>query len=255
MHGVLRSRKLEQLGFAHGFSTRAGGVSRGPYASLNLGRSVGDEGEHVAENHRRFAAWVGYAPDALFELSQVHGAHVRRVDPVEDPVLVREERGDALVAAAGAAVGVRTADCVPVLIADPVSGQVAAVHAGWRGVAAEVVPEAVRALCGWAQAPAARLWAAMFPHIRSCCFEVGEDVAEQLSRSVAGVAVARRSPKPHVALDALIASQLRAAGVPEQQIDDMPGCTRCDAAQFFSFRRDGRASGRHLTVIVSSAER
>lgn len=245
MHGVLRSRKLEQLGFAHGFSTRAGGVSQGPYASLNLGRSVGDDPEHVAENHRRFAGWAGYAPDALFELSQVHGAVVRRVGPREDPALVRQERGDALVGEGGAAVSVRTADCVPVLIADPSSRQVAAVHAGWRGVVAEVVPAALREL----GAPASRLWAAVFPHIRSCCFEVGEEVAEQLARL--GPAVARRAPKPYVALDALIAAQLTAAGIPSEQIEQVPGCTRCDAAQFYSFRRDGQASGRHLTVIVS----
>jgi polyphenol oxidase len=251
MQSVLRSQKLEQLGFAHGFSTRAGGVSQGPYASLNLGRSVGDDLEHVAENHRRFAGWVGYAPDALFELSQVHGASVLRVAQGEDPTWVRGERGDALVGTRGAAVGVRTADCVPLLIADPVTRHVAAVHAGWRGVVAEVAPVAVRALCEAAGAPASRLWAAIFPHIRSCCFEVGEDVAEQLGRGQPGVAVARGASKPHVALDALIASQLRAAGLPAEQLDDVPGCTRCDAQQFFSFRRDGQASGRHLTVIIS----
>lgn len=246
MPGVLRSQKLAELGFAHGFSTRSGGASLGPYASLNLGRSVGDELGHVEENRRRFASWVGYAPAALFEVDQVHGAVVRQVDPDQDPARVRSEAGDALVACAGAAIGVRTADCVPVLIADPGTRQVAAVHAGWRGVVAGVVPAAVAALSAASGAPASRLWAAVFPHIRSCCFEVGVDVAEQLARCAPGTAAAS-----HMALDAIVRSQLLAAGLAAAQLDDISGCTCCDAERFFSFRRDGQVSGRHLTAIVA----
>jgi YfiH family protein len=216
---------------------------------LNLGRAVGDEPEHVDENLRRFAAAVGYQADALFELSQVHGRDVRSVAPSDAASAVRRESGDALVASGGAAVGVRTADCVPVLLVDPVTRRVAAVHAGWRGVALGVVPAAIEALA----VPASRLVAALFPHIRSCCFEVGEDVAEQLAELPgAPAAIARRQgDKPHVDLARLVQAQLMAAEVASQNVDDVPGCTRCQPERFFSYRRDGRASGRHLTAIVS----
>ena len=249
MIGVLRSQLLTRHGFAHGSSLRTGGVSREPFASLNLGRAVGDEPEHVAENLRRFAAAVGYAADALFELGQVHGRGVRSVVPSDVADLVRRESGDALVASGGAAVGVRTADCVPVLLADPASRRVAAVHAGWRGVALGVVPAAIEAL----DVPASGLVAALFPHIRACCFEVGEEVAQQLALLPGGEAaiVRGQGDKPHVALASLVVAQLLAAGVARDNIDDVPGCTRCEPERFFSFRRDGQASGRHLTAIVS----
>jgi YfiH family protein len=248
MTSVLRSVQLTQHGFAHGSSLRFGGVGRAPYDSLNLGRAVGDEPEHVAENRRRLAAAIGYEADALFELDQVHGRNVRSVASHESAELVRRESGDALVGSAGAAVGVRTADCVPVLLADPVSRRVAAVHAGWRGVALGVVPAAIDVL----GVPPSRLLAAVFPHIRACCFEVGEEVREQLAVLPGGeAAITRPGAKPHVALASLLLAQLMAAGVQAQHIDDVPGCTCCEPERFFSYRRDGQASGRHLTAIVS----
>jgi YfiH family protein len=252
----LRSKLLSEHGFKHGFSPRAGGVSQPPYASCNLGRGVGDNLEHVAENHRRFADAVGYAPDALFEVSQVHGREVREVRPGEDPAAVRAESGDGLVGLDGAVVGVRTADCVPVLVADPETRQAAALHAGWRGVALGIVPAGVERLVALSGAPASRLIAAVFPHIAVCCFEVSEEVADQLVAASGGGATAplvEAGPrgKPHVNLEAIVRLQLMAAGVLNQNIDLVPGCTRCDADRFFSFRRDGRASGRHLTAVVA----
>ena len=128
----LQSRALS--GFTHGFSLRTGGVSEGGFASLNLARGLGDDEELVAENHRILARDVGYVAGGLFEVSQVHGAHVRVVEASDEVRRVREEQADALVAPpGGVAVAVRTADCVPVLVADPKTGAVAAIHAGWRG--------------------------------------------------------------------------------------------------------------------------
>ena len=257
MPSVLRAPQLSRHGFAHGFSTRQGGVSsaRGvssaPYASLDLAGSVGDQAVRVAENRRRFAEQVGYAPEQLFELNQVHGNQVRVVRTSDAPEVLRQQDGDGLVADAGLAIGVRTADCLPLLLADPVTRAVAALHVGWRGAAAGVVPaglEALRAVC---QAPPERLLAAIFPHIRACCFEVGPDVAQILTQAAHGAVVVESRPEAHVELARLVRAQLMAAGVLELHIDDVAGCTRCDAERFFSFRRDGQASGRHLAVIVA----
>ena len=255
MQSVLRAPLLTAQGFGHGFSTRLGGVSAAPFDSLNLGANVGDDPGHVAENQRRFAERVGFLAGRLCSAQQVHGADVLRVrDAGEADVrTLAQSRADALVAEPGAAVGVRTADCLPLLLADPETRYAAAVHAGWRGVCAGVVTAAVRALCEAAEAPAQRLIGAVFPHIRRCCFEVGEDVAQQLSAAVPGVACSHVGPRgrPHVALDLLVRAQLAAAGVSLASVDDVAGCTCCDVSRFYSFRRDGQQSGRHMAVIVA----
>jgi YfiH family protein len=253
MQNVLRAPSLTALGFQHGFSTRQGGVSRAPFDSLNLGAARGDDPEHVAENRRRFADAVGYDAEHLFMLSQVHGGEVHEVSDHHDPQRVRDLQGDALVAAAGVVIGVRSADCVPVLLVDPGSRQVAAAHAGWRGVLAGVVPAALERLATRTGTPVAQLRAAMFPHIRRCCFEVDDALAEQLAAAGpgAGQCVFQVDDgKPYVALDEILRAQLRAAGVPEANIEDVPGCTCCDPERFFSYRRDGAKTGLHFTVVV-----
>jgi YfiH family protein len=243
MASVLCGPQLSRHGFAHGFSTRQGGVSVAPSTSA-------DE-THLAEDRRRFAARLGVAPERLFELSQIHGRQVRVVAATDAPDAVRLEQGDALVARGGLAIAVRSADCLPLLLADPTTRAVAAIHAGWRGAAAGVVDAGVQALIGLCAAPHTRLLAAIFPHIRSCCFEVGPDVAQSLAEAAHGSSVVSAGLKPHVDLAGLVRAQLMAAGVLAEHIDDVPGCTRCDAERFFSFRRDGKASGRHLTAIVA----
>lgn len=252
MADVLRSSLLREAGFAHGFSLRSGGVSEAPFDSLNLARTVGDAPGAVAENHARFARSVGFAPGRLFEVSQVHGARAVTVSGAADPDEVRLEQADALVATAeaDAAVAVRVADCVPVLLADPRSGAVAAAHAGWRGCVAGVVAVAVDALGRVAGARAADLLVAIGPHIRVGAFEVGEDVAAEIAGAAhGGHVVLRGAGKPRVDLSAVLHAQLTTLGVPSAQIDDVGGCTYAEPARFFSYRRDGRHSGRHLAAI------
>jgi YfiH family protein len=248
----LRSELLSRHGFRHGFSLRGGGVSRPPFDSLNLARSVGDDPEHVAENLRRFAQAVGFDAGRLYEVSQVHGAELVRVDLELEPAQLRATQADALLASApGSPIGVRVADCAALLLADPDSGQVAAVHAGWRGTVAQIAPRAVAALCAQAGAAPRRLLAALFPHIDVAAFEVGDDVARQVEASAHGEhdVVRRGAPKPHVDLARALSAQLRAAGLAAESIERVPGCTFSEPERFFSYRRDGAASGRHLAVI------
>jgi YfiH family protein len=217
----------------------------------------------LLENQRRFAEAVGYRPERLFTVSQVHGRSVRVLSPEDqsEPQRVRVDHADALVCPAepehGAlAIAIRTADCVPVLLADPETRAVAAVHAGWRGLVAGILGESVRALCavtGGGQAVASRLVAVIFPHIEGCCFEVGEEVAVQLAAAADPNVVLRDSarPKPHVALERVARQQLMAAGIAAPHLESVAGCTSCDAERFFSFRRDGQATGRHWAAIVA----
>lgn len=244
---ALRAERLAAAGFHHAFSTRLGGVSEGPYASLNLGQSVGDDPARVLENTTRFARAAGLDPASLFEVSQVHGASVITVQGGEDPAVLRALQGDALVSrCAPVAVGVRTADCVPVLLGDRATGHVAAVHAGWRGVVACVVREAVRALGGKPE----NVIAAIGPSIGPCCFEVSDEVAISLASAAGDGIVLRHGPSnPHVDLWRAIEHQLRAEGV--RVIDTLGRCTVCEPGVFFSYRRDGQHSGRMLSAIAA----
>lgn len=248
----LRSPLLSALGFRHGFSLRVGGVSEPPFSSLNLGRAVGDDAEAVAENHLRFAADVGYAPARLYEVHQVHGRAVETVDATVLPATYRAREADALVSCTpGCAVGIRVADCVPILLADPKSGAVSAVHAGWRGMVDGVVEAAVATLAQRAATPRSALVAAVFPCIGAEAFEVGDDVAEAIVRAVASPTV-RRDDAGRARIDLALAArlQLARAGLVASAIDHVAGCTFTEPQRFFSHRRDHGRTGRHLAAIV-----
>ncbi len=250
----LKSTLLEAAGFRHAFFTRRGGVSEGPHASLNFSGATGDTLSHVRQNVLRGASALKVAPEQLFALSQVHGTDVHVLGPDSDAERILATEGDALVSArAGLACGVRTADCVPVLLASPDTGVVGAAHAGWRGAAAGVVSSTVAVMReNGARGP---LIAAIGPHISVAAFEVSEEVAEQLTAAAPGSDVVDRSfgDRPHVNLRKLIRAQLRALDVTE--VDDVDGCTVADPELFFSYRRDGAVGGRHLSAIVSGRER
>jgi YfiH family protein len=247
--GVFRSSLLAQQGFRHVFGTRVGGVSDAPYDTLNLGFHLGDDDAAVRENLRRFAGALGVPIDSLFAQRQIHGAVARVVSRVDERSAVLDMEGDALVTRdPGIAVAARTADCVPVLVGHPPSGDVAAVHAGWRGAVAGVVPNALRVL---GHEPV-ELVIAIGPHIRVGAFEIGEEVAREMERAGGNGVVARREgQKPHGDLAALIRAQLLRVGVPTASIDDVGGCTYSDAAHFFSHRRGHGKTGRHLSAIVA----
>jgi YfiH family protein len=245
---VLRSPLLDRHGFAHGFATRIGGVSEGAFASLNLARNVGDDAAAVLENHRRLALAIGYAPDRLREATQVHGADVVEARAEQSAEETRAGRADALIAReAGVAVGVRTADCVPILVADPASGAVAAIHAGWRGVVGRVIPGAIERLGG----DRGSLLAVIGPHIRLASFEVSDDVAAQIAGASSPDVVVPRDPRPHVDLVLAVREQLHALGIALWNFEDVGGDTFVEAQRFHSHRRDGERSGRQLSVIVA----
>lgn len=243
---VLKSAALSKAGFTHGFSTRIGGVSPPPFASLDF--ALLRDPACLHENLRRFGEAVGFDSTRLFQTKQVHGARV--VEANGRPGDWVAEEADALVArhGSGNAVGVRVADCVPILLADTVSGDVAAVHAGWRGITGRAIGAALAQL-----STTSRIVAAIGPSIGVCCFEVSREVADQIAASAHGVNVIRAHANPEKAfvdLRAAARAQLVHAGVPNDQIDDVPGCTRCDATHFYSYRRDGDNAGRLIGVIA-----
>lgn len=228
-------------GFPHGFTTRRGGGSKPPFDSLNLGGAVGDDASSVAGNWALVERETGLA---FARAKQVHGARTVRLDAASPPAV----EADAVVSRTpGVAACVSVADCVPILLADPASGAVAAVHAGWRGTIARVAAEAVRALAAEAGTAPARLLASIGPAIGPCCYEVSADLAGRFAAEI-GPGVVRHGSAPALDLWAANAAVLRAAGV--DRIEVLRRCTSCERDVFFSHRRDVGRTGRQVAFIA-----
>lgn len=248
----LQSELFRGAGFSHAFFTRRGGVSSGPFESLNFSISVGDDPLRVEQNLRRAAQALGVTREQLYFVSQVHGTGVCELGGDEPASEVTRRCADVVLSAAqGVACAVRTADCLPVLFADPRSGAVAAAHAGWRGLVRGVLAAAVRALEA-RQCKVSELLVAIGPHISVRGFEVSAEVAAELQAASPNAEIVRDDlgEKPHCDLRGLARSQLTALGISAERIDDVLGCTWTDPSLFFSYRRDGKTSGRHLSAIV-----
>jgi len=211
------------------FTTRVGGVSEGPYASLNLGRKTGDDVERVDENRRRACAEIGADVERLALNYQMHSALVHRARPG-----ARGEPGDGLWSdEADLPILALSADCLPIALArsNGRAPAVAVVHVGWRGLLAGMIESAVAALGGGAIA------AAVGPAIGPCCYEVRDDVAEPFrARFGPGIVEAGRLDLWRAAEDAL-----EGAGV--TQVERVDLCTACHPELFFSHRRDGKPRG------------
>lgn len=247
----LTSPLLSRAGFRHAFFTRRGGVSEGAFASLNFSVAAGDQPAHVAENLRRAGLALGVDAERIYFLSQVHGRAVELADGNQPPEAFVRREGDVVIGSVPTlACAVRSADCMPVLLADRLSGFVAAVHAGWRGVACRAVEAGVSGLKQLAGGQV-ELVAAVGPHISLDSFEVSEEVARELRAASPDPDVVDRSrPRPHVDLRRIVHAQLLSLGLAPSAVDDVWGCTVRDETRFFSFRRDGKASGRLLSAIV-----
>lgn len=230
--------------FPHGFTTREGGISPAPWESLNLGGLVGDEPSRVAENWRRLAAETGLR---FARVRQVHGDRVvvARGEAGTPEGAPREEADGVISTDAGVAACVSVADCVPILLADPDTGAVAAVHAGWRGTIARVAEAGVRAL----GRPPERLLAVIGPSIGPCCYEVSAELAERFEAALGPVIRPGRGG-PHLDLWEANRRVLGAAGVAEDRLEVLRRCTSCDTGRFFSHRRDRGRTGRQVAFIA-----
>ena len=239
---------LESRGIRHAFSTRIGGVSKGPFDSLTLGSPSHhrEDPARVAENWRRLQEVCGCL-GRVSEVHQVHGAEVARVRPRQ--AWERDPLADAIISEDPAVpVAVRTADCCPILLAAPDGRSVAAVHAGWRGLLAGVIESALRAL----GTDPEEVVAAVGPCIGLEAFEVGPEVLAGFEERFGSEAPVRRDGpegKGHVDLAASAVLALRRAGVPESGVEAAFLCTYERSEEFFSHRRDCGLTGRMAAII------
>ncbi len=243
-------------GVLYGFTGRLGGVSRSPYDEFNLSFAVGDDPEHVQRNREILAATLPRG-SRFARLIQVHGAKVVRVDSQH----LDEVEADAVVTAeSGVVCSVMTADCVPILLVAEDGEVVAAVHAGWRGTAANIAGAALEEMRNAFGVDVRAVQALLGPAIGACCYDVGDVVVEAL-RATLGSGVAEcvaggsldGSPDGSVRVDLRAANTrlLRDAGVAASAIRAVGPCTRCHAGEYFSHRAAaGAPTGRQVSFIV-----
>jgi YfiH family protein len=226
------------------FSTRLGGVSGGPYDSLNLGIQTGDEAKRVVENRRLLADGIGLGPERIAIGHQVHGAEIARWDAppaasLADATAERAAVDGHVTGERGVGLLVQVADCLPVALATPAA--VAMVHCGWRGVAAGIVARAVEEV-----GPASV--AVVGPGIGRCCFEVGPEVLAAFADVPGAVAPSPgRLDGGMLDLRTVVDARLRAAGV--ERVEHVDLCTHCRDDLFFSHRRDGGVTGRQCGIV------
>jgi polyphenol oxidase len=250
----IEASSLALTGIRHAFFTRDGGVSAGLYASLNGGTGSRDDIGNVAENRARMASAVGVAPERFLTAYQIHSPNVV---VAEAPWTAdTRPRADAIVTRMRAlAVGVTTADCGPILLADPQARVIGAAHAGWRGALTGVIEATVEAMerLGAARAD---IRAAIGPMIRQASYEVGPDLMARFAAedraSSRFFSLASREGHALLDLGGYVAERLKRAGVGE--VEDLGLCTYADPSRFFSYRRSTHRAeadyGRHVNAIA-----
>ena len=253
--GTLEYLTAEGIKVPHCFTTRFGGVSEGYLSSLNLGIHRGDEPENVVRNYEILGEAMGFDIHDLVFTRQTHTDIVRVVDAGnrgEGLFREVEPECDALVTnTPGVTLAAFTADCTPILLHDPVTGAVGAVHAGWRGTVADIAGKAVRAMAEQFGAKPENIRAAIGPNIGVCCFETHADVPDAV-RAVLGPEaegfIVPAGEKFRVDLKGVNAWLLRRAGV--RDIEISCDCTACQPERFWSHRRVGNDRGSLAAIIV-----
>ncbi len=258
---ALRSALLQEAGVRHGFATRRGGVSAvygrpgqgdgKKEGDLNLGYTAKDSRENVQQNRAILLHEIFGGRRPLVTLHQVHSPTIYRVgrEQASEEALLR---GDGLMTdEAGLALGIQTADCVPVLVADRRTGAVAGFHAGWRGTLARIVEGGIERMRAEFGSNPEDMVAAIGPAIGPCCYAVGGEVEAQFEAEFAYAPLLFFGKSPQRRLDLAEANrqQLVAAGVRVEAVESLAVCTSCNLETFFSYRAEQGSTGRMLAVI------
>ena len=249
----------DNISVPHGFTTREGGVSRGIFSSMNIAMHRGDEAENVMKNYENLADRIGFDVNNLVLTRQTHSDIVRVVTKADARGLDNHAypECDALITNdTGCALVVFTADCTPILLWDSVTGAVGAVHAGWRGTAADIAGKTVRAMVKEFGCRAENIRAAIGPNIGACCFETDRDVPDAIIAGFGNEAekfIVGSNGKFHVDLKAVNALALQRAGVKNVAIS--ADCTMCQPDRFWSHRVTGVKRGSQGAIIVCKGEK
>ena len=239
---------------AHAFTTRFGGVSTGIYESLNLAQRADDDLENVKENYDRICKVLGISTDDIVCSTQVHGTHIRVIyrDDCGELFKSNTNQADGLITQTpGTALMVFVADCVPVLLYDPVKKAAGAVHAGWRGTAADITGIAVQKMISEFGCSPENIKAAIGPCISGCCFETDSDVPDALLKTLESNAkrcYIKKGNKYFVDLKVANSLMLKNAGLKDIKVSDE--CTSCLDNKYWSHRKTQGRRGTQAAVIV-----
>lgn len=254
--GYLHSPRLSNCDFlVHAFCTRIGGVSRDDYKSLNMSFREGDEEFHVLQNWDKLASAFQIPTENFLVLNQVHGDNIFVIKPHGDYYSSHEALNyDAIVTnRTNLAICIKTADCVPVFIVDPVKKVIAAAHAGWRGSALGISAKVVRLMQNQYGSKPADILAAIGPSIGLCCYEVDATAADAFRKqrdSELFLFPGKRKDKWMLDLVEANRRQLLNCGIPATNIEAAGVCTVCHQEAFFSHRGSGGITGRQINFIM-----
>ena len=234
----------------HLFTTREGGVSKAPFNSNNLAFHVGDNSEDVIQNHLKLAQKMGYQHSDLVHMQQIHSDKIIIVDPdihnFENP-----PECDALITdIANIPLMVMTADCTPVLLFDNVKDVIAVAHAGRAGAVKGIVPKTIEKMCTSFGSNIEDITVVLGPSIHSCCYEVGEKVANEIMENGYGLAIIYENEKYSLDVNTIIHKQLKESGLHKENIEDLNICNACENQDFFSYRADKQKTGRIAGVLM-----
>jgi len=241
--GFIESELFKKHGIRGIFTLRHGGISPAPFDSQNFGTDLGDPDTNIEKNLRKLLQ-SSNLPGLPHQAIQTHqNASLWCNGPghmhcTEADILLSDQNNTPLA--------IRTADCLPILLADPATGITAAVHAGWRGTASTVVQDAIQTMLKRG-ANSEHLLASLGPCIGPCCFKIGGDAATALRNSAIGAAI---FVEDRADLRQINRLQLLESGLNENNIECINACTACDKARFFSYRRDAGITGRHIAVVA-----
>ena len=252
--GALEYLAAEGISVPHAFTTRFGGVSRAHLASLNLGMHRGDDVENVIKNYTVLGNTLGFDPKNCVLTRQVHGDLIRRVGKQDCMGLdhgVYPECDGLITNEPGVCLVVFTADCTPILLHDPVTGAVGAVHAGWRGTALDIAGKTALKMMEQYGCRKENIRAAIGPNIAQCCFQTDADVPQAMLDTYGEAAkecIRKDGDKYYVNLKSINALSLRRAGVEKIEVSD--ACTACENHRFWSHRVTRGLRGSQGAVIL-----
>ena len=252
----LQAEKLVACDFlVHAFCTRLGGVSEEDYKSLNMSFREGDEEFHVLQNWSKLAAAFDIPMENFLVLNQIHGDNIFVIQPRGEYFTSRDALNyDAIVTdRANLAICIKTADCVPVFLVDPVKKVIAAVHAGWRGSALGITAKVIRLMQNQYGSSPSDLLAAIGPSIGPCCYEVDLPAAAAFHRhknAEAFLFPGKRKDRWRLDLAEANRQQLLDGGIPADNIEAAGVCTVCRQEAFFSHRGSGGVTGRQINFLM-----
>lgn len=231
------------------FTTRHGGVSKPPYTSANLAFHVGDAAADVLSNHDRLAGILGYERARLVHMRQIHSDRIIAVDetygfdsPPECDALITDRPGIALM--------VMSADCTPILLYDPQTRSIGAVHAGRAGALNAILPKTIEAMCFNYGSRIENILVSMGPSIKGCCYEVNPAIATEAEAKGYADALRTKDKKVFLDVNTILLTQLERMGIAKERIEVIGACTSCESDTYFSYRADKQHTGRIAGVII-----